>query len=276
MARRPQRRTHQVPRRSYSPGTNLPQSTTLKLFLIALALALLITGILWLRENDWDLEKAWNTGTAPDKYVSGEIETGFNRQNPETYSTAQQVLADLPVRERSALSKYNREDFGSPWEDVDQNRCDTRNDILARDLTQVELDGRCKVMSGVLLDPYTSEKIDFTRGTSSSQKVPVDHVVALSNAWSTGASLLPPADLKLLANDPLNLQATSRTANSGKSDADAAAWLPQKQYRCEYVARQVSVKAAYSLWVTQAEKKAMEQVLTTCPDQPAFRSPLKG
>lgn len=264
-----------VPRRSYAVD-QISSGTTIKLFLLALVLALIITGFFWLKENDWDLDKAWNTGTAPDKYVSGEIDTGFGRSHPQTYSTASEVLASLPVKERSATSKYNRvQNFGEAWMDVDSNYCDTRNDVLARDLTDVQKNGRCKVMTGVLIDPYTSEKIDFTRGEGSSQAVPIDHIVALSNAWSTGASLLSQEDRQKLANDPLNLQATSNDANSEKSDKDAANWLPQKQYRCEYVARQVSVKKAYSLWVTKAEKKAMEQVLTSCPDQPAFYSTLK-
>lgn len=263
-----------IPRRSYTG--QLPSGTTVKLFLLALVLALIITGFFWLKENNWDLDKAWNTGTAPDKYVSGEVETGFDRSNPQTYSTASDVLAGLPVKERSATSKYNRvENFGEAWMDVDNNSCDTRNDVLVRDLTDTKLNGRCKVLSGVLIDPYTSEKINFTRGEGSSQSVPIDHVVALSNAWSTGGSLLSQEDRQKLANDPLNLQATSNTANSDKSDKDAASWLPQKDYRCEYVARQVSVKKAYGLWVTKDEKKAMENVLSDCPDQPAFYSTLK-
>ena len=52
-----------------------------------------------------------------------------------------------------------------------------------------------------------------------------------------------------------------------KSDGDAATWLPpNKSYRCDYVARQISVKSSYGLWVTQAEHDAMVRVLSDCPN----------
>lgn len=264
------RRTYQQLKRTHSSLS----TTGRKLFFIALALALVITGILWLKSYNWDLEKAWNQSTAPDQYASGQVISGFSKADPKTSSTARAVLDSLPVKERSAFSPYERSAYGQAWADVDSNGCDTRNDILARDLTNITVDQRCRVTSGVLIDPYTTEKIEFTRGEKSSQDVPIDHVVALSNAWSTGASTLDAQTLARLANDPLNLQATSNYANTQKSDADAARWLPQTDYRCEYVARQVSVKSAYGLWVTQDEKKAIEKVLKSCPDQPAYRSHL--
>ncbi|GAA3140422.1 hypothetical protein GCM10020255_016920 [Rhodococcus baikonurensis] len=71
-----------------------------------------------------------------------------------------------------------------------------------------------------------------------------------------------------LANDPLNLIATTQAPNSAKSDSDAASWLPpNKAFRCAYVARQVAVKLRYRLWVTKAEKDAIAAVLSTCPGQ---------
>jgi hypothetical protein len=99
--------------------------------------------------------------------------------------------------------------------------------------------------------------------------VQIDHVVALSNAWQTGAGLLTPEIRQQLANDPLELLAVDGAANQQKSDGDAATWLPSnKAFRCQYVARQVAVKAKYQLWVTSAEKDAITRVLATCPGQP--------
>jgi hypothetical protein len=125
------------------------------------------------------------------------------------------------------------------------------------------------VQSGVLKDPYTGTVVDFTRGNKTSTEVPIDHVVSLSDAWQKGAQQLSEAERVNLANDPLNLVATTRAPNSVKRDGDAATWLvPNKAFRCTYVARQIAVKVRYRLWVTQAEHEAMENVLSSCPDQP--------
>ncbi|MFW0179664.1 HNH endonuclease family protein [Rothia sp. P7208] len=203
------------------------------------------------------------------------VETGFARSSAHPYGTAEQVLETLPVKKPAGARGYSRSQFGAPWEDLDKNGCDQRNDVLARDLSNVQYTRRCKVASGTFIDPYTAEHLDFIRGEKTSPSVPIDHVVALSNAWQTGAAELPLAQRQRLANDPLNLQATGYDANTEKSNKDASQWLPQRGYRCEYVARQISVKAIYHLWVTPAEKQAMHAVLQECPQQPAYRSDLK-
>ncbi|WP_400160291.1 DUF1524 domain-containing protein [Arthrobacter sp. BPSS-3] len=188
---------------------------------------------------------------------------------PAFASKALDVLATLPVKGRAPKTGYSRDQFGQAWADVDRNGCDTRNDILRRDLTGTALKPGthdCVVLSGTLNDPYTAAAIAFVRGSSTSSAVQIDHVVALSDAWQKGAQQLSPAQRLALANDPLNLLAIDGPTNTKKSDGDAATWLPpNKAYRCEYVARQISVKATYSLWVTQAEHDAMARVLGDCP-----------
>ncbi|MBB1243685.1 HNH endonuclease [Streptomyces durbertensis] len=177
------------------------------------------------------------------------------------------ALAELSVKESAGKEGYDRRKFGSPWADIDGNRCSTRNDILQRDLDDVKLaeDG-CTVESGTLTDdPYTGTTMEFTRGRS---KVDIDHVVALSDSWQKGAADWAPAKRIALANDPLNLLAVEASANRQKGDSDAAEWLPANEsYRCEYVALQIAVKQKYELWVTPAEKQAMSGVLDGCADQ---------
>jgi hypothetical protein len=110
--------------------------------------------------------------------------------------------------------------------------------------------------------------VRFVRGADSSKDVQIDHVVALGDAWQKGAQQLTPQQRQSLANDPVNLIAADGDANQEKSASDAATWLPKnKALRCHYVARQISVKAAYGLWVTQPEKDAMARVLDSCPQQ---------
>ena len=166
---------------------------------------------------------------------------------------------------------YARSQFSSGWGDITvQGRsCDLRNYILMRDLKNVvhRASDWCIVQSGTLNDPYTGKVIKFVRGVGTSNAVQIDHVVALSNAWSTGAQLLTSTSRYQLANDPLNLLAVDGPTNGQKSDSDAASFLPRASYRCKYVARQLSVKRKYHLWVTASEKSAMISVLSTCPKQ---------
>jgi Protein of unknown function (DUF1524) len=195
---------------------------------------------------------------------------------PASPGSAAALLESLPVKGRAPKTGYEREErFGEAWTDVDRNGCDTRNDILTRDLTGIERSGSCRVLTGELVSPYTRDTVHFVRGEETSALVQIDHVVALSNAWQTGAQQLSDAERELFANDPLNLLAVDGASNSQKSDADAATWLPaNRSFWCPYVARQISVKAAYGLWVTSPERAAMRRVLERCPDQPALASSL--
>lgn len=185
---------------------------------------------------------------------------------PQGQSLAIVALDQLPVKGRAPATGYERTLFGNGWDT--SGGCDTRNIILARDMQDEVVNEKCQVVSGVLHDPYTGREITFLRGAESSQKVQIDHVVALSDAWQKGAQQLTPAERKALANDPLELLAVEGEANQQKSNGDTATWLPpNKAFRCQYVARQIAVKLKYQLWVTAAERDAMRGILATCPTQ---------
>ena len=178
--------------------------------------------------------------------------------------TALAQLAGLEEKGRAPKTDYDRDLFG--WrDDMDRNGCDTRNDVLRRDLTAITLKGGtdgCVVQRGTLDSPYSGDTIDFDRSDSA---VDIDHVVALSDAWQTGAASWAEQTMREFANDPLNLLAVDSGLNRQKGDGDAATWLPpKKDYRCEYVARQIAVKDKYELWVKPAEADAMERVLDGC------------
>jgi hypothetical protein len=177
------------------------------------------------------------------------------------------ALDGLAVKGRAPRTGYAREEFGQAWADVDRNGCDTRNDVLARDLVDVTTDPAtrgCVVLTGTLDDPYTGTTIAFERGERSSQ-VQIDHVVALSDAWQKGAQGWTAEQRRAFANDPANLQAVDGPTNQRKGAGDAATWLPPNSgYRCVYALRQVDVKAAYGLWVTRAERDALDRELGRC------------
>ena len=178
-----------------------------------------------------------------------------------------EIIETLAVKGRAAKTGYDRSSF-SHWRDPDRNGCDARNDTLRRDLTNLVIksdSNGCKVLGGVLADPYSGKNIDFVFGAS---LIDIDHVVALSNAWQTGAFQFTSEIRLQFANDPLNLLAVSASLNRQKGDGDAATWLPPtKSYRCQYVARQIAVKKKYGLWLTKPEKVAMSTLLAKCPKE---------
>lgn len=186
------------------------------------------------------------------------------------------VLAALAVKGRAPKTGYDRDKFGTAWTDdndnpLGRNGCDTRNDILRRDLIKTAIkagSNGCTVLTGSLRDPYTDTSIAFQRGQSTSRDIQIDHVVALSDAWQKGAQRYDERTRTDLANDPLNLLAVDGPTNGARGDGDAATWLPPNTaYRCSYVARQIAVKARYRLWMTAAEQAAATRVLRSCPRQ---------
>ncbi|MGW5161024.1 HNH endonuclease family protein [Nonomuraea wenchangensis] len=198
---------------------------------------------------------------------TGDSDKG-SKSDSASVSDARKKLAKLQVKGRAPRTGFDRDKFGPSWADVDRNGCDTRNDILKRDLEDETFKSGthdCIVLTGTLKDPYSGKTIKFKRGQDTSTAVQIDHLIPLSDAWQKGAQQWSATKRKEFANDPLNLQATDGPLNGQKSDSDAATWLPPlKSYRCTYIARQIDVKAKYDVWVTAAEKSAMEGILDDC------------
>jgi hypothetical protein len=175
-------------------------------------------------------------------------------------------LATIPSKGRASKTGYEREQFGPAWKDTDRNGCDTRNDILRRDLSAVEVKPGtrdCVILSGTLADAYTGTVVDFVRG--SGPGVDIDHLVPLSDAWQKGAQSWDQETRERFANDPTNLAATSARANRQKGDSDLATWLPpNRAHWCAYAAEIVAVKASYGLWMTPAEHGKASEILKEC------------
>ncbi|WP_026459604.1 HNH endonuclease family protein [Schaalia vaccimaxillae] len=188
---------------------------------------------------------------------------------PDSEAASQlQGLRVRSVGESFDVPEYQRDQFGQAWADEDHNGCDTRNDVLARDLARPTFKPGthdCVVLSGTLAEPYVGKIMEFQRGQDTSNLVQIDHVVALKDAWQSGAWKWDLATRQAFANDPENLLAVDGQANQDKSASSADTWLPtNKDFRCEYVSRQVGVKSSYGLSVTQTEYDAMAKVLASC------------
>jgi len=203
-------------------------------------------------------------GIAP---VSSPAPSSGPKEEAEASSSIN-LLQTLTIKGRAPKTGYSRTEFGTAWKDVDHNGCDTRDDILARDLTDITYKvskSDCVIQSGTLHDPYTNTEVNFNRGVGSSLAVQVDHVQPLSLAWQMGAWQWTKEKREQFANDPLNLIATSQFPNAQKSDSGPASWLPSnKSFRCQYITRFVEVAAKYDLALNQPDYDASFSILRSC------------
>lgn len=186
--------------------------------------------------------------------------------NDDDSPLAVEILEKLEVKGRAPKAGYARTEFYNGWPDVDG--CSLRQRIIKREIGDSAVLEGCNVVAGHFIEPYTGEERNYTTRDEFSKNIQIDHIVALSDAWQKGAQYLPKETRYNIATDPMNLIAADGPANMQKSDGDAATWLPpNKKFRCEYISRQISVKYKYGLWVAEAEKAAMANVLTVCPEQ---------
>ena len=228
---------------------------------VSVVLAGILLAAIWLVVNPASYEEIFtlveNTGARDEIGV----EVG------DSAKLASEVLNLLEVKGRAPKKGYTRGAFYEEWPIVDG--CSLRQRIIKREFGDSAVLNGCNVQAGEYDEPYTGEHRVFKTRAEVSD-IQIDHVVALSDAWQKGAQYMSVEKRYAMATDPLNLLAVDGEANKQKSDGDAATWLPKnKAFRCQYVARQVSVKYKYGLWVTKAEKEAIERVLTKCPNEPA-------
>ena len=178
------------------------------------------------------------------------------------------ALSGVPSTPMTAAPPYDRARFGPAWADVDRNGCDTRNDVLRRDLDDVVIKADtngCKVFSGTLIDPYDGTIVDFVSGPETSVLVQIDHIVALGWAWHEGAASWSDDARTSFANDPINLVATIGATNQSKGALGPEDWLPTTgAARCTYVVMFVEVLVAYDLSINPEDRGAAEAVLQRC------------
>jgi hypothetical protein len=185
-------------------------------------------------------------------------------------SDALQDLRALPISD-AYVPGYDRAAFGQAWADTDHNGCDTRNDVLRRDLVDVVTKSGtrgCVVLSGTLHDPYTGRTIDFHRGATSSMAVQIDHRWPLGLVWAHGAASWTPAQREAFANDPVELVAVDGQANEDKSDSGPGEWMPPNTGdACSYATSFVAVATRWRLSIATADERALDRTLTGCMTQ---------
>ena len=230
---------------------------------VAIVLSIIVSLVVLANPNAYQ-RKPVNT----DQKTSEDTQNLKNKSD-EQKLLAREVLEKLEVKGRAPKTGYKRTEFYNGWPEIDG--CNLRQRILKRDFGETaKLDDKCNVVAGKFYEPYTGEEMEFNNRAEISKKIQIDHVVALSDAWQKGAQYKTKDERFKIATDSLNLIAVQAAANQQKSDGDAATWLPKnKSFRCQYVARQISVKYKYQLWVSEAEKQTMAQILEKCPEQKA-------
>ncbi len=231
---------------------------------------LFLSGVaFWLLINPDSYEQEYILAESPAE-VPSDVEAIVTTAPDENSPKATEVLEKLEIKGRAPKTGYTREEFYSSWPTIDG--CSLRQRIIKREMGETAVLGEdnCTVVSGEFDEPYTGAHLVFYQKSDFSSGIQIDHVVALSDAWQKGAQNLSKTERYNLATDPLNLLAVDAKTNQKKSDGDAASWLPaNKKFRCQYVARQVSVKYKYHLWVSEAEHNIISDVLKNCPNEPA-------
>lgn len=197
-----------------------------------------------------------------------------------SYRQALNLLDTVPVA-KARPGGYDRESQFGGWQPTGCGQATTRDAILARDLTGVARDRQCRVTAGMLHDPYTGRDITFTRGRTTSAKVQIDHVVALLDAYASGARDWPQAKRVEYANSADVLVASDGPANMAKGvgvDFNGTAryrsasntvapdiWLPDNTaYQCDYMAHRARIKHDWALSMTAREKQQTVTFLAQC------------
>ena len=172
------------------------------------------------------------------------------------------ALDALVVAPEGARVGYDRDLF-SHWVDDDQNGCDARQDTLAAQVIgfpQVDLVDPCVIIEGDWYSIY-----DAVSYSGSPSELDVDHVVALAEAWDSGADGWSSSERRRFANDPINLLAVTASSNRSKSDRDVGEWRPPARSSwCLTASMTITVKTAYSLSIDIAERTALVEMLETC------------
>ena len=193
-------------------------------------------------------------------YVNGETTMAAKPQK-FVANDAKSVLASIKV-ENEYKSGYRRSLFVH-WSDLDGNGCDTREEVLKRDsISKPQVDPyRCYVVAGDWYSKYDGKTLS-DRGD-----VDIDHVVALKEAWDSGAWAWSMSQRQAFANDLTDrrtLIAISDRVNASKSDKDPSNWMPPlKSYWCTYLGDWISVKARWGLSMDQSEFGRIKNLLAS-------------
>lgn len=178
---------------------------------------------------------------------------------PISAAAARSYLATVTPKTEGSTSGYNRDLFPH-WSTV-SGTCNTRETVLKRDGSGVVQDSACAAVSGSWYSEY-----DGATWTAASD-LDIDHVVALAEAWRSGANSWTTTKRQQFANDLTRSQliAVTDNVNQAKGDLDPGKWLPPRTaYHCTYARMWVEVKQYWALSMDSTEKTALVNILNAC------------
>jgi hypothetical protein len=176
------------------------------------------------------------------------------------------LLVLVLVLTADAHEPYRRADWPH-WITSTKNTCWTvREEVLVRDALEVRLsaDG-CRVVGGRWHDPYTGEEVAAQTARQVSERLHIDHVISLKEAFDRGGSTWTREHRRAYANDtrwPGHLVTASAKSNAAKGDRDPTAWVPRTG-RCGYGVRRAVVAYLWDI-PAPAERAAITELLATC------------
>jgi hypothetical protein len=187
--------------------------------------------------------------------------------------TASQPQPETP-RSATTVPAYSRDAFGSGWTDPDHNGCDARQDAIRAATTNRVTASPCKITQADIRDRYTGR----TYPAANPSAFDIDHVVALHDAWNSGAYTWTRARRVAFANDPADLVLTTASANRSKGDQDPSEWAPLPcapvsatcaprsldNGPCWYARTYRAIKLRWRLHTTPAQRSAIRRTLATC------------
>jgi hypothetical protein len=243
------------------------------MILVFAVLAIMLAPSLLSEDSTPSAEVATTTIEATSE--PSEVPDATTTEAPSTADvTPKQLETNLSIGDYNEDGTYNRDLFGSAWADVDNNGCDTRNDVLTRDIVNAVIAPDCKVQSGNVTDPYSGVALEFVRGQGTSNLVPVDHIIALGDAYYAAGYAWSPDERAAFANDPINLISTTQIFNSWKSDKTPSEMLDTEYQlekhdvvfvgKCFYAEQYVDIAIKYELPVRQVDSDALDQMLSSC------------
>lgn len=167
------------------------------------------------------------------------------------------------VPEREEREGYDRDAQFGEW--VEHDGCDTRDRVLARDLTKVTYEpGSCGVATGVLHDHYTGETIHFD-SEADPNAVQIDHILAPKLLYDMHAMQGNRSRRVAFANDPANLIAVDGSTNMSKQDDGPGQWLPPNEaFRCDYVSEFLAMARKYDVPISADDAAAVTEQAPYC------------
>jgi hypothetical protein len=197
--------------------------------------------------------------TGKPKLADSQPPTGTPK--PTGASTLVALIKQLPQTAEHRTG-YSRDLFRH-WIDADGDGCDTRDEVLIDEaMVAPHVGTGCSLTGGKWVSLYDGAVV------TSASDLDIDHVVALAEAWDSGAYAWTSQRRQAFANDlgvPWALIAVTAGSNRSKGDRDPADWLPPlKSARCVYLVDWVAVKVRWKLTVDATERRTLLQLASTC------------